>query len=94
MTAIADVRIESAAGALHDDHTADRSSWDCRVCGQPWPCAPGKVALAEEFLTCPSLLIMFLVSTFYEAQESYPCRELPTDLFERIVMWAVRRINR
>lgn len=26
-----------------------RPSWDCLGCGQPWPCAPAKVRLAEEY---------------------------------------------
>ncbi|MBB4747153.1 hypothetical protein [Actinoplanes lobatus] len=75
------------------EHIADRSSWDCRVCGQPWPCAPGKVALIEEFREYPSVLLLYLVATFYEARDSYMNVAEPPDLYGRFVMWAVRRAN-
>jgi hypothetical protein len=67
---------------------AMRPSWDCRVCGAPWPCAPGKVALSEEYRDFPSLLILFLMSTYHEAREHLGYLGQPADLFERIAGWA------
>jgi hypothetical protein len=29
-------------------HQPDRPTWDCLACGEPWPCAPGKVELTEQ----------------------------------------------
>ena len=29
------------------EHDADRETWDCLVCGEPWPCAPAKVYMLE-----------------------------------------------
>ncbi len=29
-------------------HQPDRPTWDCLACGEPWPCAPGKVELVEQ----------------------------------------------
>ncbi|GLW33296.1 hypothetical protein Areg01_62340 [Actinoplanes regularis] len=29
-------------------HQPDRPTWDCVACDEPWPCAPGKVELAEQ----------------------------------------------
>ncbi|MEV4283656.1 hypothetical protein [Actinoplanes xinjiangensis] len=75
------------------EHAADRSSWDCRVCGQPWPCAPAKVTLKEDFREQRSSLLVFLVSTFYEAVDSYAGRGAPADLYGRFVIWAVRTVN-
>jgi hypothetical protein len=79
--------------ATRVEHAADRSSWDCRACGEPWPCAPAKVLLNEEFRGDLSTLILFLVSTFYEATDSYADREAPPDLYGRFVIWAVRLVN-
>jgi hypothetical protein len=30
------------------EHIADRPSWNCRACGDPWPCAPARKALIAE----------------------------------------------
>jgi hypothetical protein len=30
-------------------HAALRPSFECAKCGQPWPCAPAKVEMAEEY---------------------------------------------
>ncbi|GID43512.1 hypothetical protein Aca07nite_07870 [Actinoplanes capillaceus] len=76
------------------EHTADRSSWDCRVCERPWPCAPAKVALIEEHRADSSVLLLYLVATFYEARNSYLHQQEPADLYGRFVIWAVRLVNR
>jgi hypothetical protein len=73
---------------------AARPSWDCRVCGDPWPCASAKVAMTEEYQCFPSLLLLFLVSTYQEARETLGYSDRPVDLFERIVGWAQNRRSR
>jgi hypothetical protein len=30
------------------DHIADRPTWNCAACGEPWPCAPAQVDLRAE----------------------------------------------
>lgn len=30
------------------EHTAERPSWMCRVCGAAWPCDPAKKAMRDE----------------------------------------------
>jgi hypothetical protein len=70
------------------EHMAVRPSWNCRVCDDPWPCATAKTALTEEYQSFPSLLFLFLVSTYQEARETFGYSDRPADLFERFVGWA------
>jgi hypothetical protein len=74
------------------EHMEMRPSWDCRVCGAPWPCDPVKVALSEEYRCFPSLLILFLMSAYQEAQENLGYLDgQPADLLNRIAGWAQDR---
>lgn len=72
------------------EHVAERPSWDCRVCGQPWPCAVAKVDLAEQFARRPTALTLYLSANLYEAIEDMrvATRGSPAGLSGRFLDWA------
>jgi hypothetical protein len=66
------------------DHTADRPSWDCRCCGQPWPCDPAREALIAEMDRVQLAIYMWV--NLEEAVQDMP--KGPADeLFERFIKW-------
>ena len=71
------------------EHIAQRPSWDCRVCEQPWPCAVAKVDLAEQFAHRPTRLKIYMRSNMYEAIEDMRAgtRGSPAGLSERFLLW-------
>ncbi|WP_433790968.1 hypothetical protein [Actinoplanes sp. CA-252034] len=72
------------------EHVGERPSWDCRVCGGPWPCATAKVELAEQYRSFPHGLAIFLGSCMLEAIDDLAARTggPPADLYERFLGWA------
>jgi hypothetical protein len=71
------------------DHEAERPTWDCRVCGQTWPCATAKVDLVEEFERGRTMLILFMGSCMVEAIDDLKSSNgPPTDLYDRFLGWA------
>ncbi|MFI5492519.1 hypothetical protein [Actinoplanes sp. NPDC051859] len=72
-------------------HTPLQPSLDCSVCDQPWPCAPAKVELLEEFKGNLTSLMVYLGTYLDRAM-----REAVSDhhwgrvdnLFDRFVGWA------
>ncbi len=74
------------------EHVADRPSWDCRVCGQPWPCPVAKCQLAEQYHRFPAGLSIFMASCLHEAIEDLAGSDasVPADLFERFLTWVKR----
>ena len=71
-------------------HLNDRPSWNCRVCGRPWPCPRARADLLTEFRVFPSVLMIYLSAQMYDAlsdliSQGHPA---PTDLYERFVSWA------
>ncbi len=72
------------------EHVPGRPSWDCTVCGKPWPCAPAKVQLAEEYRESPLSLSVYLSSHLHDAlTEAMHAHEWGRvdDLFERFLGW-------
>ncbi|MFI5494464.1 hypothetical protein [Actinoplanes sp. NPDC051859] len=71
-------------------HTPRQPSLDCSVCDQPWPCAPAKVELSEEFHGNRTGLTIYL-GTYMDSA----LREAITDhewgrvdnLYERFLGW-------
>ena len=55
--------------APHTGHTHDRPHWNCRACGQPWPCANAKTDLLAEFHAYPSILKIYMSAQMYDALE-------------------------
>jgi hypothetical protein len=71
------------------EHLAERPSWYCRVCEQPWPCAVAKVDLAEQFARRPTELTLYMSANMYEAIEDMRAasRGSPAGLSERFLHW-------
>lgn len=57
-------------------HRAGRPAWDCLVCHQPWPCAPAKVELAEEFANDRVSGTIYLAMSLHDAiNDSFHARD-------------------
>lgn len=67
------------------EHTADRPSWDCRVCGRPWPCAPARLSLRTEM--GDTELRVYSWTMLEDAVGELPQLAGP-ELFKRFVVWA------
>lgn len=70
--------------AIHHQYT--RPEWLCDTCGEPWPCATGRVRLAaqsDHYLT----LMMYLADLWGLACEDLP-ETSPGLLYCRIIFWA------
>jgi hypothetical protein len=82
----------SAPASGHPEHTAQRPTWDCRVCSAPWPCAPSKVTLLDDYRAYPSLLLLYLSAQMHACWEDYAActGDVPPDLGERFMSWAMR----
>jgi hypothetical protein len=65
-------------------HLPARPSWDCRVCAQPWPCAPAREHLARE-----NGRVELAVKMWDYIEEA--ARDMPqfpaSDLFDRFLRW-------
>ncbi|MEV6494924.1 hypothetical protein AB0M20_40825 [Actinoplanes sp. NPDC051633] len=63
---------------------------DCAACGEPWPCAPAKVQLAEEYWGRPTALVTYLHMHFREAvgnaAKSHDWAKLD-NLYDRFLGW-------
>jgi hypothetical protein len=70
--------------AVGDEHAAERPSWNCRQCGDPWPCGPARGALLAE-MDCVSLAI-FMWLSLEEAVHDMPSWS-PPDLYARFIEW-------
>lgn len=69
------------------DHTPNRPGWDCARCGEPWPCAPAKRALAGDRGGSRTALTLSLADPFLAALADL--RHLPPgDVYRRVVGWA------
>ena len=69
-----------------DGHQPDRPGWDCRSCGQPWPCPPARVRLGEAYGRDRVGLGMYLGGLLFVAAAEIPAAT-PQELFERFVAW-------
>ena len=78
-----------ATAAEWSDHVGDRPTWDCRVCGQPWPCADAKSRLRDEFRTSPSFLSIYMSAQMIDAARDLTAHgaDPPADLYERFLLW-------
>jgi hypothetical protein len=65
-------------------HTAERPSWDCRSCGNPWPCDH-----ARERLVTTMDRIDLAISMW--ASLEVACSDIPdgppAELFDRFIKW-------
>ncbi|GAA4609264.1 hypothetical protein GCM10023107_90770 [Actinoplanes octamycinicus] len=71
------------------NHQGERPSWDCKACGEPWPCAVAKVELAEQYQRFPHGLAVLLGSYLIEAIDDWAAGSggSPPDLYERFLGW-------
>ncbi|MFI5495174.1 NADAR family protein [Actinoplanes sp. NPDC051859] len=72
------------------EHIAARPTWDCGVCGDPWPCGPAKEELLAQYRGFPTGLTLYLSSCLYEAlaELSSPDVRATAALIERLLFWA------
>jgi hypothetical protein len=68
------------------EHTAEHPSWDCRACGQPWPCGSARERLLVEFRGWPSALTIYLDAQPAAAYDDIP-GITPEQLHERFLAW-------
>ncbi|SDT79316.1 hypothetical protein [Actinoplanes derwentensis] len=66
------------------EHTCERPSWECRACGDPWPCAPAKASLATG--TDRVMLTMYMWGHLDHAIIELPPRP-PAEMFDRFLSW-------
>ncbi len=72
------------------EHTPQRPGWQCAVCGADWPCAPAKVALAEQHVNDKTALTIYLALRYWEAIDDALDPggiKIITHLRERFVGW-------
>lgn len=71
------------------EHLPGRPSWDCLVCGRPWPCAEAKADLGEQYQRFPAGLAIYMSSMLYDAVEDLSATTAPTPaaLHERFLAW-------
>jgi hypothetical protein len=74
------------------EHLHDRPGWDCRACGEPWPCAIAKTGLAMEFQRFPSVLAIYMAAQMHDALLDMTSHGTPPppDLYERFLSWIKR----
>jgi hypothetical protein len=66
------------------EHSAARPTWDCRVCADPWPCAPARLALRAEL--GETQLRIYGWTVLEEAVGDLPQLTAP-QLFRRFLLW-------
>lgn len=66
-------------------HLPVRPSWDCADCGQPYPCSPARVQLAEDYDKAPIALSMYLAAMLHDAARETTAP--PAELYERFLAW-------
>jgi hypothetical protein len=79
--------------AVHQpEHLHSRPSWKCLTCGDPWPCASAKAALAAEFQGLPSVLAIYMAAHMHDALMDLTAggTAAPPDLYERFIAWISR----
>jgi hypothetical protein len=77
-----EVRVTTLIGA--EEHAAERPSWQCRSCGEPWPCDPARDRLAAGMGRVN--LSVYMWSSLEEAARDMPDGP-PQELFERFIRW-------
>jgi hypothetical protein len=67
-----------------DEHRPSRPSWDCEVCGAPWPCGAAREQLAAE--QSGTYLILRMQIEMIDAARDCPTLR-PGELFFRFIGW-------
>ncbi|GIE77546.1 hypothetical protein Aph02nite_34960 [Actinoplanes philippinensis] len=66
------------------EHVCERPSWECRACGDPWPCAPARASLSDG--ADRVMLTMYMWGHLDRAMTELPPGP-PTELFDRFLRW-------
>jgi hypothetical protein len=69
------------------EHTAERPSWDCRRCGNAWPCDPARELMIIE-MDRVSLAVFMWVNLEEAIGDLPPCPS--PELFDRFIGWTHR----
>lgn len=70
---------------MDDEHMAARPTWDCRTCGEAWPCEVAQKQMIGEM--DPTQLRIFVWMQMEEAAEDIPGMKAG-EMFERFLAWA------
>ncbi|MET8152649.1 hypothetical protein ACIBSW_30030 [Actinoplanes sp. NPDC049668] len=65
-------------------HVEERPGWDCRACGEPWPCEPARKDLAAEL--SPTSLRIHMWIRLEPAALDLPSGTA-RELFDRFLRW-------
>ena len=88
----------STTAVLVVSHVPLRPGFDCARCGQPWPCPPGKVELAEQYHGDVLGLSRYLGAELADAMEQAVADQSwgrVDNLYDRFLGWIPRaRSNR
>ncbi|MBW6434507.1 hypothetical protein KZ829_12270 [Actinoplanes hulinensis] len=72
-------------------HQPDRPAWDCLACGEPWPCAPGKVELAEQGAVHRRSLRLYLescaIDMIDDRADGHRASGRDDGIYDRILGW-------
>ena len=68
-------------------HVPQRPGWDCCTCRDPWPCAPAKAQLSDEYQECPTALVVYLTDLRSIARLDLVGEMTADDLDERFLAW-------
>jgi hypothetical protein len=66
------------------EHVCERPSWECRACGDPWPCKPARVSLSDG--ADRVMLTMYMWGHLDRAMTELPPGP-PAELFDRFLRW-------
>lgn len=77
-------RGEGTTGMETIEHIAARPSWDCRVCGDPWPCEPARKELVASH-TRTELAVQMWV--YFDAAAREMPQALAVDMLHRFLDW-------
>jgi hypothetical protein len=72
------------------EHSAERPSWDCRICGRPWPCDPAREAMVAEMDRVSLAIFMWI--NLEDAVGDLPSAPA-MELFDRFIGWTYRSVN-
>jgi hypothetical protein len=75
---------QRGAAMTDGEHLPARPSWDCRVCGQRWPCATAQTLLVRAHGQVELAVLMW--DYLEEAARDMP-HAPASDLFDRFLHW-------
>jgi hypothetical protein len=71
-----------------EEHNPQQPSWNCRACGNEWPCAPARADLTAESIAGRTSVLVYLTMCLADAVADLSTGRLPADMYGRFVGWA------